>query len=1103
MRQKIDSINIVQKSGDTHIERVLTCSVSCWEQYYHKTCIDNKLIKSVMNNYTLKKFLLSILTFIVLLFSGTTLIQAQNSFVVSGVILSPENNPVKNVSVSIEGSKEMPAFTNEAGEFSLNAENGKEWLTISPASDYKKKRIYLANRRELKVMLTPIDVVSGEDVVLVLSQFELTKNMPVSFSNLLLNDIQNNMSPSIDRYMQGRIAGINVVNQSGMPGSGAISSIHGLNSLNASNQPLYLVDGAIMISQGLFGSVIDGYSYNPLLSVNPFDISNATVLKDAVYAAAYGSKASNGLVMISTLNPSATETSFDIDFRKGYSMQPDVFIPQLNAQQHKTLANELIYSSGEFEEDLVENYPNLFFVPKDKRFIDYQHDTNWQKLVFTNAAFTNFNLKVKGGDEIARYGLSFGYNKNEGIIKETNYEGYNIRFVSLVNIYTWLRMNASMSFSTNTSNLKESAKIKETNPILTSLAKSPLLNPFQYDTEGRETAILSEVDELGVSNPLATINNFKAAARNYHVITTLGVQIDLPKDLLLTSNVSITYNALKQNLFMPNKGMELYYNNEAHNVAKASTNTFNGFSNNTMLIYNGNFGSDHVINSTTGMNVLSNKFQYDYGVAKNSHENDEYRTLEFGVNNLRELGGDTRNWNWISFYEKISYTYQDKYLATAIVSLDGSSRIGRDAVNTIQLFNNPFGLFYSTGLGWRISNETFMNQINWIDELKIRASIGRMGNDDIGETNATNYYRTVHYRETSGLVPATIPNTKLSYEIVDKLNAGIDIALWGNRFRINFDLFKSTSSNLLIYEPLEPYFGYDYRPVNNGKMKNVGWDAYAFFRFINSPNFKWDIEANVSKSRNQITEIQNDKLVTTMQNYEIVNMVGSQANSFYGYQYKGVYSTNTEAKQAALVNEKGIAYKAGDAIYDDISGPDGNPDGVINHYDKTAIGSYLPDFIGGITNTFKYKNWTLSAFVNFVSGNEVFNYIRFKNESMVNFANQSTNVLNRWQYEGQVTNVPAAIWNDPIGNSDFSTRWIEDGSFIRLKNISLSYKIPKEFLVFKNAEFYISASNLFTLNNYLGFDPEFSYSYNALDQGIDFGLTPTPRQFLVGIKIGL
>ncbi|MDA3928968.1 MAG: SusC/RagA family TonB-linked outer membrane protein [Prolixibacteraceae bacterium] len=1100
MKQQFDIVNAKQNRFNANNWSEQNYLDNGW---FENRMNNKMLINSAMNNKSIHRILsrIAFVTFVLLL--GVFSSNAQDSFVVKGVILSPENEPVSNVSVSVEGSREMPAFTNDAGEFEITAPSSKEWITIAPAFGYKRKRLYLDGRTELAVMVTPIDLISGEDEVIILNQPEASKNMASALSNLELSDIKNTITPTFDRYMQGRIAGVHVINQSGAPGAGAVTFIRGVNSLNASTQPLYLVDGVIMEPQGLFGSVVDGFAYNPLSAVNPLDISNATVHKDAVYSAAYGSKASNGLIMISTLDPSATETSFEIDMRTGLSLKPDRYINQLNAQQHKTLANELILTSGMLEEVMTETYENLFLESDNKRFINYQHDTDWQKYIFEDAMFSNFNLKVKGGDEIARYGLSFGYYNNNGIIRNTKYDGYNLRFVSLVNIYTWLRMNASVSFNTSSSNLKESARISETSPILSSLAKSPLLYPYQYDTEGLETVMLSEVDEFGVSNPLATIQNFEARNKNYHIITSLGFEIDLPKDLLLRTNVGILYNTLKEDLFMPNKGMERYYNDEAHNVSKASTNTFNGLSNNTMLIYNKKINTDHVINSTTGLNVISNKFQYDWGIGKNAHENDEYRQLNDGINDLREMGGDSRNWNWLSVYEKVSYTYQDKYLATATVSLDGSSRIGKNAANTIKILDNPFGLFYSLGLGWRVSNESFLNDVSWVEELKLRASIGRVGNDDIGETNATNYYRTVKYRTTTGVYPATIPNTTLSYELVDKLNLGIDMALWGNRIRANFDVYSNTTSNMLVYQPLESYFGYDFRPENSGKMENVGFDAYAFVRIVNNRNFKWDIEANISQAKNQILEIENDKFITTMDDYEVVNQVGSSVNSFYGYNFLGVYSTTEEALNAGLVNDKGTSFKVGNSIFEDISGPTGEADGVINAYDKTIIGSQLPDLIGGITNTFKYKNWTLSAFVNFVSGNDVFNYLRFKNESMTDFANQSSNVLNRWQYEGQITDVPAAMWDDPIGNSDFSTRWIENGSFLRLKNLSLSYKIPHEFWAFKNAEFYISASNLITLSNYLGYDPESAYSYNLVDQGVDYGSTPTPRQFMLGIKIGL
>ncbi len=1026
----------------------------------------------------------------------------QDSLRLKGTILSTSNEPLPEVSISIEGSMAMPVVTDGAGQFDLKVPSGNPWLIINPPGRFKQKRIYLSGREQLKIYLSPAELQAGSDPLIVLDQTVSRKDMVAAHQDLGITDVNKSASVTIDSYFKGRVSGMQVTNRSGDPGSGAVGLIRGPQSVNANNQPLYLVDGLPLTPFGLFGSNVDGFSTNPLLSVSTAGISKITVIKDPVILAAYGSKASNGLIMIETLNPSATQTEFELDVTGGFRFKPRRLLPQLSAVQHKTLVNEILFTSGEIEELITDNYPGLYLLPEEDRYIDYQNNTNWQEHIFENAPLSAVNLTVKGGDDIARYGLLFGYTNQQGVIKQTGYEGYNLRFVSALNVFRWMEMNASVSFNYGTSSLKESAIANQTSPIATSLAKSPMLNPFQYDPDGNEINIYSEVEELGVSNPLATIDNFEATARNYQFISSLGLKVTISRALSVISRLGLNYNSQKEEMFKPNHGMELYFNDEAYNVAIVSNNTFLSVYNNTYLNFNRQFGSDHHVRSSTGMHLLTSRFQYDWGLTKNAHESDEYRRLNNGTNILREMGGRNSDWNWLNFYEFLAYAYQDKYLLNASVSMDGSSRVGKSAENTVIIADQPFGLFYSAGIGWRISNEPFLHHTGWLEELKIRASYGKIGNDDVGITNSINWYEARRYRQAVGLHPAILYNNRLTYESVYQINAGLDLAFLGNRFRTNFDLYRSLTDDLLIYAPVDAYLGNDFRPVNNGSMENRGWDAAAFLRIIDAASVQWDVRLNISSVKNKIIDIEGGKLVTPIEGGEIVNMKGEKANSFYGYIYEGVYATTQDASEAGLVNDKGMAYGAGDAIYRDISGPGGEPDGVINSFDKTVIGSALPDFTGGIMNSLTFRRWELSVLLDIVAGRDVYNYLRFRNQEMSGLENQSIYVLNRWESEGQETDVPKAAWQDPMGNSSFSTRWIEDGMYARLANVYLSYTIPDKFLAFRNAEFYASALNLITVSSYLGYDPEFGYSYLQVNQGIDYGLTPMTRQVIIGAKLG-
>lgn len=1054
------------------------------------------MIKCFVNTNTTKRIVL-----LILLAIGNILYTlAQDSLLIKGTVLSDYKTPFPNVSVSVEGSQQLPVVTNDRGEFSLKITSQNDWIIISPPGEFKAKRVFLNGRSELKIVVAREDLKAGDDKFTILNQEVSRKNIVASSAEINVKEIRHTLPVSVDQYLSGLLPGAQITSTSGMPGSPAVINIRGIRSINASNQPLVLIDGMPQVSQGIFSSALAGYNYNQLLSLNPFDISKITVIKDPVIGAAYGTNGSNGVIMIETLDPKTTETSVDVDFRTGVSLNQSKLIPQLNAYQHRTLMNDVLYSSGMLEEDIKLNYPSLYYTPLDKKYINYQHNTDWQKYIFNASPLTNINVGIKGGDEIARYGLSFGYITDKGIIKSTGFQGYNLRFVSRVNIFKWLKMNSSVSLNYGSSDLKEAATVNETSPILASLSKSPLLGPYTYDANGNETTILSDVDGIGVSNPLAIINNYIAQNHNYGFTAANDFVIDLDKDLVLKSKVGLTYNVLKEYIFMPQTGMERYYDGAAYNVAKASNNAITSFYNNTYLSYSKQINKEHFFTSNTGLNVQINKFEYDMGLSKNS-QSDNFKSLG-GSGSLASSyasEGISDNWNWLSAYENMFYSYRDFLLLSGSLSLDMSSKLGKNADNTIKLNNVPFGFFYSGGIALRLSSLSTFKNLPWMEDFKIRVSAGKSGNSDIGTLTASNYYNNDRYYSVVGLYPAVSPNDKLTYETVKQYNGGLDLSLLGNRVTFNFDIYKSLTENMLIYTPIDHMNGYDVRAENSGKMENKGIEFNTFLRVMDNRNFKWDVSFNIATIQNKVTAMKNNEpIVTDLQGAQVVNMVGAPANSFYGYVFKGVYQTNAEAIAANMKNNRGFLYQAGDAKFLNLNG--GN---VINDSDKVAIGSPIPKFYGGFTNSFSYKKWTLSVMVQFISGNKIFNYVRYMNESMSDLRNQSVTVLNRWQYDGQVTDVPRALAGDVMGNSAFSTRWIEDGSYLRVKNITLSYKLPEKFLGFKNGECYISAINMFTLTRYLGYDPEFAYSFSQNKSGIDYGVMPQPRQILIGVKVGL
>jgi len=1042
------------------------------------------------------------LLILVLVLSNT---YAQDSYVLRGWVKGIDNQAIENVTISVLGSVETPAISDSTGMFQVNINSANEWITFQPLGEYESKTVFLNGRKNLAVYLAKEGFTSYNDFPLGEGVNLQSRNVLTAHRNITHDDMKHSSNLTIDQFFQTQVAGAFVSNTSGMPGSGTSTFLRGVNTLYTSNQPLYVVDGVPLERSSLYSSLCDGYFYSPLSTIDPFDISYMTVYKDPSYSSKYGFYGSGGVVEIQTINPDASETTIDFKYRTGITQKPD-YLPQLGSSQYKILANELLYSSGTPNEEYKLQYPGLFYSPNDTvNYASYNHNTNWQDEVFQDALMQNVHFSIKGGDAIAKYGISFGYLSKSGIIKNTSYDRFNARFTGNFNIIERIKMSLNVSLTNSDYSLRESGLNTVTSPIISGLWKSPILSPYAYDDLGNQISSTGEVDELGVSNPLALSRGFAGDNNNIRFLTTAKIIGELSSKLDIIGILSVNYNAVSESFFSPSTGMSLYNNGEASNETSENNNTVNGLYSNVYLNYVNDFGSNgmHNLTALAGVKTNSITFQTDFAKARNT-PSDEYTSLSTGENIYNAMGGDNINYAWMSLNAGLNYNYKYRYFVDVNVTSDASTAIGLEAATPYSFGNVPMSLFYSVGGAWRISNENFMKNISVFEDVKARVSYGTSGNDDFDILASKSHSTTDQFNVLGVSVPGTLANTKLSFETHKMLNTGLDIILKGGRHQLIVDYYNTTVDNMIVYQQLPTFIGEPVFPTNDGKVSTKGVEVSLNTRIVDYEDFTFDLGLSVGTYRTEVLEMPGDRMVLDLPGKgQIISEKGKELNAFYGYVYEGVFATTEESVASSLVNSKGSAFRAGDAKYKDISGKQGVPDGIINDYDRVNLGSPNPDLVGTVSAQLTYKNWSIRAVSTLSQGQEVFNYVRYQNEKMLDLSNQSVKVLQRWTYEGQETDIPRATWGDPLGNNDFSSRWIEDGSYFRMKELTLSYRTFKPLLFIRDLEAYVSVTNVFTLTNYVGYDPEMSYSNNPMLQGVDYGVMPQTRTFTLGVNIGL
>lgn len=1021
---------------------------------------------------------------------------------VSGKVLDANTNtPLAGVSVSVPGFS--ATISNEKGEFSVTVPDYKSTLQIAYLG-YHTKLHPVRKGKTITAKLYPETFPSVFASVNLPSGAKSLSRTVAAVSSYTAQDWSSN-SETATSNIQGRLTGVNSIRRSGTSGIGADLFVRGFNSLYGSNKPLYVVDGMIYDVNAYGTSLASGHINNPLQHIDPRDIASITVVKDAVQAAAYGTRAANGVVIITTNRAADLATKIDFSVAGGFNSVPRSY-PVMNAYDYRTYVGDIMTSAG-LSAAQVDAYPFM----NDNRdteinpgYYANHNDTKWAKEVFRNSYDQNYNLRISGGDNIAKYSLSLGYLQDQGITDNTDYLRYNTRFNADLSLTQRLTGKVNLGFTYGLQDLKDQGISALTNPIFLSLVKAPFFNTNEVGVTGSASPKLADSDILGIGNPRALIEDASSTKKTYRFIGSANFDYKFNDQFTLSTLLGITYDKNQESSFIPRLGVtdEVVDYRLIESRLGTQVIRFYGLATDTRLNYRKTLNDVHKLNAVLGFRYNTNESEQDQVRGFNSGTD---QLISIGNSNAsnRIFGGAIGVWRTLNTYLTGDYSFADKYLINASLAVDGSSRFGRDIENAPAIGGNKLAVLPAIGAAWLISSEDFMADVENVDLLKLRLSYGLVGNDDIGNYTARRTYRAQNLIGLQGLVRGNIANPYLQWEVVKKFNAGIDASILNERVSLSLDYWNNSTDKMITEQKVELVAaGIDSYLSNNASMRSNGIDLGINTRILNG-RVKWDAGVMLGTYKNEVTELASSLPVyNDFAGGTYITSVGNDANLFYGYRTNGVYSSATDASNAnlsvKLTNGTLVPFMAGDMRFVDM-----NDDNLIDEQDRVILGNPNPDFYGSFNNALSYKRWKLDALFTFVSGNDVYNYTRAQLESGSDVYNQTGALLNRWRTEGQITNVPRATYGDAMGNSRFSDRWIEDGSYFRLRTLGVTYSLPFTAKAFKYLNIYATANNVFTLTKYKGLDPEFSSGESIFAQGVDTTLEPQFKSVQLGIRLGL
>ncbi|MBI9062423.1 MAG: TonB-dependent receptor [Marinilabiliaceae bacterium] len=979
-------------------------------------------------------------------------VQQDQKLTVTGKVTDDKGEPIPGVNVFEKSNPTNGVITGIDGGYSIKISDEDAILSYSYIG-FNAQEIQVAGRRDINITLVE-EALEVDEVVVVGYGTQRKEALTSSVSTVSNKKIEAVTVTSVEKALQGNTAGVLVTNAVGQPGGFASVTIRGVGSINASSSPLYVVDGVPVISGSATGF---STSSNFLSSLNPADIETMTVMKDAAATAIYGARASNGVVLITTKQGKKGKAKINFNMELGFSDMTQADVRMTNSDELLELQRESVENAREYfgsdEYDWTD--PNGdYYLPDELA----NSSTDWFDEVTQLGKFESYNMSVNGGNEKTKFFVSGSWFDQEGTIISTGFQRFSARLNLEHKLNDWLSFGVNTTVSATDQDYSTDGYTYE-NPIYAASNIVPYVGPYNEDGSFNWDLMGS----VGNYNPVANLNLHNRNSDVNSLMNTSFLKIQILSGLSFKTTLGIDYKDVRDHEYITPQTL---YGQELDGGVTEKVKEYYNWTSSNILTYNKIFADVHSLDVLGGYEV--NSYKSDYVYATGGGANDDIPNLS-GVSKNQSVGGNANDYSGISMFARANYSYNGRYYLSGSLRRDGSSRFGP---------NNKWALFGSASLGWAISREEFFN-VSFINNLKLRASYGTTGNSSIGYYSYYGLYGSSIYNANGGLRPSQIANPDLQWESAETTNLALDFGFF-NRINGTVEYFWRKSTDMLIDEELSLTTGQSSILRNLGSMMNQGLEFQVSTQNIKG-EFSWITDFNISFPKSEFLDLGGMDYIPNggLQR----RVVGGSWSDWYMADYAGV--------------DPGT----GLAMYYDVNG---NITHDSNEVNKRICGSPEPDFYGGLTNTLLYKGIELDFMFQFNYGNEVMFNERSSTEhdgARVFNANVNDNQLDRWQQPGDITSVPMPIYNnDTNSNLWNSDRYLEDGSYLRLKSVSLSYNLPKKWLDkvrVGNLKVFTKGTNLWTLSSVNGFDPEVnSAGYASFNY-------PVSRTIVFGVNVVL